>query len=60
MYFLLLMLKSRRKRSALQPQTVYSEFPQFVGAANGRPCAERHKSKKSGTIARFLQPSPLF
>ena len=27
MYFLLLMLKSRRKRSALQPQTIYSEVP---------------------------------
>ena len=32
MYFLLLMLKSRRKRSALQPQTVYSEFPMDLEA----------------------------
>ena len=27
MYFLLLMLKSGQKRSALQPQTIYSEVP---------------------------------
>ena len=27
MYFLLLMLKNGRKRSALQPQTIYSEVP---------------------------------
>ena len=27
MYFLLLMLKSGRKISALQPQTIYSEVP---------------------------------
>ena len=27
MYFLLLMLKSRKKRSAPQPQTIYSEVP---------------------------------
>ena len=26
-YFLLLMLKSGRKRSALQPRTIYSEVP---------------------------------
>ena len=30
MYFLLLMLKSRRKRFALQPQTIYSEVPYIM------------------------------
>ena len=29
MYFLLLMLKSGQKRSALQPQTIYSEVPKY-------------------------------